>query len=200
MIFTAILVLLSLGALLPAPTASQADDTALPLSLPPRVLTGTEQTCPPDALRQSSLAETAQDITTLIRDNVICPSARTQTTPAASCSAISASCPSGNYWIRSSNGNAVQMYCNMDRVCGCSGDSTGGWDVLHTSTQLTLPNSAQVHGGSSQHQGGRVDDRWMLLAATLQYFHLMESSTATSADEPLGIKTDHLMHLTPDTP
>ena len=72
--------------------------------------------------------------------------------------------------------------------------------ALHTSTQPTLPNSAQVHGGSSQHQGGRVDDRRMLLAATLQYFHLMESSTATSANEPLGIKTDHLMHLTPDTP
>ena len=121
--------LLSLGALLPAPTASQADDTALPLSLPPRVLTGTEQTCPPDALRQISRTEMAQDIGTLLRSSaiLICQLARTQTSPAASCSAISTSCPSGNYWVSSSNGNAVQVYCDMDRVCGCNGDSTGGW-------------------------------------------------------------------------
>ena len=33
--------------------------------------------------------------------------------------------------------------------------------VLHTLIQPTLPNSVQVHGGSSQHQGGRVDDRQM---------------------------------------
>ena len=127
MIFTAILVLLSLGALLPAPTASQADNTALPLSLPPRVLTGTEQTCPPDALRQTSQTEMAQDIATLLRSNIICPAARAQTTPAASCNAISTSCPTGYYWVRSSNGSAVQVYCDMDRVCGCNGDSTGGW-------------------------------------------------------------------------
>ena len=55
--------------------------------------------------------------------------------------------------------------------------------ALHTSTKPTLPNSAQVHGGSSQHQGGRVDDQRMLLAVTLQYFHHMESSTVTSVVE-----------------
>ena len=33
--------------------------------------------------------------------------------------------PSGFYWIRSSSGTAVQVYCDMDRVCGCN--STGGW-------------------------------------------------------------------------
>ena len=65
--------------------------------------------------------------------------------------------------------------------------------VLHTSTQPTLPNSAQVLGGSSQHQGGRVDDRRMLLAATLQYFHLMESSTVTSVVVSLGISLHLLM-------
>ena len=114
-----------LSALLPDPTASQANNTALPLTLSPRVLTGTEQTCPPHALRQSSLAETAQDIRTLLRDNITCPAARTQTSPAASCSAISTSCPSGKYWVRSSNGSAVQVYCDMHRVCGCN--RTGGW-------------------------------------------------------------------------
>ena len=136
MTFATILVLLFLSALLPAPTASQA---TLPLSLPPRVLTGTEQTCPPDALRQTSQAETAQNIRTLLRDNIICPASQTQTSPAASCSAISTSCPSGNYWVRSSNGSAVQLYCDMNRVCGCN--STGGWariaylDTSNTSQQ-----------------------------------------------------------------
>ena len=125
MTFTAILVLLSLGALLPAPTASQADDTALLLSLPPRVLTGTEQTCPPDALQQQR-AEITQDVAALLRSNdIICQLARTQTSPTASCSSISTSCPSGNYWVRSSYGSAVQVFCDMDRMCGCN--STGGW-------------------------------------------------------------------------
>ena len=90
----------------------------------------------------------------------------------------------------------------MAVLCRCIATWTGcvaataleGGHALHTSTQPTLPNSAQVHGGSSQHQGGRVDDRQMLqLAVTLQYFHLMESGTATSAVESLGIKTNHLM-------
>ena len=31
----------------------------------------------------------------------------------------------GYYWVRSSNGTAVQVYCDMDRVCGCN--STSGW-------------------------------------------------------------------------
>ena len=47
--------------------------------------------------------------------------------PAVSClhilQTVSAA-PSGYYWIRVSNGSAVQMYCDMTRACG--GD-TGGW-------------------------------------------------------------------------
>jgi len=144
MTLTTTLVLLSLGAVLPAPTASQAHDTALPLSLPPRVLTGTEQTCPPDALRQTSKAETAQDIGTLLRSNtIICFAAQMQTSPAASCSAISTSCPSGYYWIRSSNGSAVQVYCDMDRVCGCN--STGGWARI---AYLNTTDTSQLCPGS----------------------------------------------------
>ena len=44
-----------------------------------------------------------------------------------SCSAIFAmypSSPSGLYWIRSSNGSAVRVYCDMTRSCG---NITGGW-------------------------------------------------------------------------
>jgi len=51
-----------------------------------------------------------------------------QQNTAKSCSEISELKPgqsSGYYWVRSHNGTAVQVYCDMDRVCGCS--STGGW-------------------------------------------------------------------------
>ena len=118
----AILALLSLGILLPSPTVSQSGNTTLPISLTPRVLTAT---CPSDEVRETIHSQIDQDIRNLVRDNIICQLARTQASPAASCNAISTSCPSGNYWVRSSYGNAVQVYCDMDRVCGCN--STGGW-------------------------------------------------------------------------
>ena len=47
--------------------------------------------------------------------------------PAASCTAIlqfDPSSPSNHYWIRSSNGSAVRVYCDMTRSCG---GVTGGW-------------------------------------------------------------------------
>ena len=47
--------------------------------------------------------------------------------PAASCSQIlllNSSSPSGHYWIRSSNGSAVRVYCEFNRKCGCNGPST----------------------------------------------------------------------------
>ena len=46
----------------------------------------------------------------------------------SSCKEITENDPkssSGYYWIRIANGSAVQVYCDMDRVCGCNG--TGGW-------------------------------------------------------------------------
>ena len=121
MSFVTVLALLSLGTLLPTPTASQVGNTILPLSVNSRVQTATEEACPSNEVQSQII----QEVRTLLRDNIICLAAPTQATPAASCSAISTSCPSGYYWIRSSNGSAVQVYCAMDRVCGCS--STGGW-------------------------------------------------------------------------
>ena len=41
-----------------------------------------------------------------------------------SCSELAASSPSGYYWVRSSDGSAVNVYCDMARHC-CG--STGGW-------------------------------------------------------------------------
>jgi len=73
--------------------------------------------------------EIDQEIRNLTR-NTILPTLRlwlgqTRASPVASCSALPAYCPSQYYWVRSSNGTAVQVYCDMNRVCACS--RTGGW-------------------------------------------------------------------------
>ena len=44
--------------------------------------------------------------------------------PAPSCAALPPSSPSGNYWVRASNGSPVRVYCDMTRSCG---GVTGGW-------------------------------------------------------------------------
>ena len=44
--------------------------------------------------------------------------------PATSCSQVLLSNPSGYYWIRSSNGSSVRVYCDFNRQCGCDGPST----------------------------------------------------------------------------
>ena len=52
---------------------------------------------------------------------------RNSINPASSCSHIllfNSSSPSGHYWIRSSNGSAVRVYCDFNRQCGCDGPST----------------------------------------------------------------------------
>ena len=36
---------------------------------------------------------------------------------------VNPSSPSGHYWIRSSNGSAVCVYCDFNRQCGCDGPS-----------------------------------------------------------------------------
>ena len=65
--------------------------------------------------------------------------------PATSCAAIllyDPSSPSGHYWVRSSNGSAVCVYCDMTRSCG---GISGGWvrvaelDMTNSSTQC--PNN-----------------------------------------------------------
>ena len=47
--------------------------------------------------------------------------------PAVSCGTILglvSTSPSGHYWVKSSNGSAVRVYCDMTRSCG---NITGGW-------------------------------------------------------------------------
>ena len=72
--------------------------------------------------------EIVQDIRNMIRNTIIptrCLLGQTQASPVTSCSALPANCPSDYYWVASSSGTAVQVYCDMNRVCGCN--STGGF-------------------------------------------------------------------------
>ena len=120
-------------------STSQVDNANLPLTYPARVINTNEQVCPPNEVQVSEQNEVAQDIQGLLR-TVAAPSChvfQTSSSPAASCSALPISCPSGYYWVRSSNGSAVQVYCDMDRVCGCN--DTGGWTRV-ANLNMTDPN------------------------------------------------------------
>ena len=151
MLFLDLIAILALVSL-PTPSAGQGDNTALPATIPVRVINNQQAVCPPG---QTARGDTVQDIQNAIRNTVIptlCRSAQTQATPAASCSALPTSCSSGYYWIRSSNGTAVQVYCDMNRVCGCS--STGGWTRvanLNTSdTSQQCPGAWRLQTYSSE--------------------------------------------------
>ena len=66
-------------------------------------------------------------------------------TPAASCAdilQITPTIPSGDYWIRSSNGIAIQVYCNMRKTCG---GITGGW--MRVAELNTRNDSSQCPSG-----------------------------------------------------
>ena len=54
----------------------------------------------------------------------------------SSCAALPPSSPSGYYWVRASNGSAVQVYCDMTRSCG---GVTGGWVRV---AELNMTNSS----------------------------------------------------------
>ena len=73
--------------------------------------------------------------------------------PASSCKEIhkyDKSTPSGNYWLRASNGTAVKIYCDMTRTCG---GVTGGWmkiaklDMTNLVHQCPEALSAHVQSG-----------------------------------------------------
>ena len=68
--------------------------------------------------------------------------------PAISCAAIlqfAPFSPSGHYWIKSSNGSAVCVYCDMTRSCG---NITGGW--MRVASLDMRDNSSQCPSGLRQ--------------------------------------------------
>ena len=122
-----------------SPSVCQENNINLPFTVPARVINTTGQVCPPNHIRVSERNKIAQDVRDLLR-TVTAPSCQefqTQSSPAVSCSTLPTSCPSGYYWVRSSNGSAVQVYCDMVGVCGCNG--IGGWTRV-AYLNMTDPN------------------------------------------------------------
>ena len=73
-------------------------------------------------------------------------SGRQANVPVPSCAALPPSSPSGYYWVRTSNGSAVRVYCDMTRSCG---GVTGGWTRV---AELDMTNSShQCPSGLRQH-------------------------------------------------
>lgn len=57
--------------------------------------------------------------------------------PAASCSALPRTSPSGYYFVETANNASVEVYCNMSLSCG---DVAGGWTQV---ARLNMSNSSQ---------------------------------------------------------
>ena len=76
------------------------------------------------------------------------PPGTTPSYPAASCWEIknlNPSAPSGQYWLRGTDGSSFRMYCDMDRSCG---GVAGGWmrvaDIDMTDSNNTCPEGLQL--------------------------------------------------------
>ena len=99
------------------------------VAYPAKVLEGSEQVCPPDEQLEMARAEIQQDVIFCTRSQYL-GLGITQGNPATSCLEISQcnpQLPSQFYWITSSNGTAIQIYCDMARQCNCNNNSAGGW-------------------------------------------------------------------------
>ncbi len=111
---------------------SQHDNRTVPASYSATVLEGGGQVCPPEEQLEMARAEIAEDILNIIRNDILdvhCPG-QVQESPASSCLEVSQcdpQLPSEYYWIASSSGTAVRVYCDLTRECSCSSASVGGW-------------------------------------------------------------------------
>jgi hypothetical protein len=69
----------------------------------------------------------------------------------SSCTTLPPSSPSGYHWVRTSNGSAVRVYCDMNRSCG---GVTGGWMRV---AELDMTNSShQCPSGFRQRNDSNI--------------------------------------------
>ena len=119
-----------------APSASQEANTTFPLTYRAIAAEGGEQACSPDELRQRLQDITRKDISNLLKNSLptLVPCSDQNLGQVEHCPAVSCRDMvrrgqvlrlSGYYWIRSSNGSTVRVYCGVGRACGCN--STGWW-------------------------------------------------------------------------
>ena len=68
--------------------------------------------------------------------------------PSPSCAALRGLSPSGYYWVRTSNGSAVRVYCDMTRSCG---GVTGGWVRVAYLDKTNSSQNGMCPSGLTQH-------------------------------------------------
>ena len=87
--------------------------------------------CPSDAMKQTLLDSfrdiVEMEVTQNIVPNLDCRVGECQENPASSCQDVQdqGTGMSGWYFVKTCNGDTIQVYCTMDNPCGCN--STGAW-------------------------------------------------------------------------
>ena len=119
-----------------APSTSQEVDATFPLTYRVKAAEGGEQLCSSDDPRRHLQIITRNDLSNLLRNNnlqalVPCSDrnlGQVKHCPAVSCSDIVVEsqvlCSSGYYWIISSSGTVVRLYCDMDAALCNLGQGT----------------------------------------------------------------------------
>lgn len=100
-------------------------NNSLPLSHSAKIVVGEQQGCPPEERLGLAREEISAEVRGLLIGLV--QLGQDIENPAASCREIKQCNPnstSGIYWVRASNGTAIETYCDMSRTC-CN--SVGGW-------------------------------------------------------------------------
>ena len=73
---------------------------------------------------------------------------QSEESPSPSCAALRGLSPSGHYWVRTSNGSAVRVYCDMTRSCG---GVTGGWVRVANLDKTNSSQNGMCPGGLGEH-------------------------------------------------
>ena len=73
--------------------------------------------------------------------------------PSPSCAALRGLSSSGYYWVRTSNGSAVRVYCDMTRSCG---GVTGGWVRVAYLDKTNSSQNGKCPSGFTEHTSFRV--------------------------------------------
>ena len=119
------------------------------------VYNGTTQEGGGDQQTRTLLDEIDTEVRGVVRDMIL-PRIRPN-----SCSEIAElhpGLPSG-YYVINHDGTAVEVFCDMDRVCGCN--ITGGWTHIANLNINDLSQRCQVNGPcklAAQNQGGYVGE------------------------------------------
>ena len=157
LVLAATVVLLSLL----VPSASQETNTTFPLTYRARAAEGGEQVCSPNELQQRLQDITRNDVSNLLKSSLpaLVPCSDTNLGQLEHCPAVSSRDivrqdqfilhPSGYYWIRSSNGSTVRVYCGMDRGCSCNNN---GWWTRVAYLNMTDPSQQCPSAWTQQQQ------------------------------------------------